>query len=189
MLPKRSPYVHLLEEDETFRRWFENAQRGSQTYAAVCFRRIGNICKEYGTTPSDLARKNQKEVTTFLIDVVSMLEARGNAGSLIESYIKALKWWLTFNDIELVGEIKVDGVSETRTLVNERTPSQQELNQILNGADLREKVAIMFIAACGGRIEILGMYKGDDGLRVRDLPEMEVEVPQGACISRMCPQS
>ena len=107
MLPKRLPYVHLLHEDETFRRWFENAQRGSQTYAAVCFRRIGNICKEYGTTPSDLARKNQKEVTTFLIGVVSMLEARGNAGSLIESYIKALKSWLSFNDIVVTKKIRM----------------------------------------------------------------------------------
>lgn len=119
MLPKSSPYAHLLE-DETFRRWYENAERGSVTYARVCFRRIGNVCREYGIKPADLASKNPKEVTSFLLDVVSMLEARGNAGSLIESYLKAIKSWLTFNDIVVTKKIRIPYTPNRMDLVLSR---------------------------------------------------------------------
>ncbi|MDG7030730.1 MAG: hypothetical protein JRN64_03355 [Nitrososphaerota archaeon] len=37
MFPSRSPYAHLLEEDENFRRWYENTGRGSPTTAAISY--------------------------------------------------------------------------------------------------------------------------------------------------------
>jgi hypothetical protein len=176
VLPKRSPYVHLLEEDETFLRWYENAKRGSQTYASVCFRRIGNICREYATTPSDLARKNPKEVTSFLIDMVSMLEARGNAGTLIESYIKALKSWFSFNDIVVTKKIRIPYTPNKYE--NEKTPSPDELNRILNHADLRAKAACSLIAFSGIRPEVMGTIYGADGLKLGDFPELEFHIAQ-----------
>lgn len=174
-MARKRRYAHLLEDPQV-NRWYLNVARGSVITADVCVRRFGSFSQEKGISPAQFATSmNHDAVFNLLLDTVTDMQSKGYAGSHIESVVKSVKSWLKFNHIELVGEIKVDGVSETRTLVNERTPSQQELNQILNGADLREKVAIMFIAACGGRIEILRMYKGDDGLRVRDLPEMEVD--------------
>jgi hypothetical protein len=78
--PGNSSYAHPLEDDATFRRWYENAERGSVTYAPFCFRRIGSIGREYGIKLADLVAKNSKEVTSFLLDMVSMLEARGTLG-------------------------------------------------------------------------------------------------------------
>ena len=174
-MPRKRRYAHLLDDPQV-NRWYLNVARGSIITADVYLRRFGSFCEEKGVTPARFATKTSHDaIFNLLLDTVTEMQSKGYAGSYIESVIKSVKSWLKFNHVELVGEIKVDGVEEAPTLVNERIPSQQELNQILNAADLREKVAIMFIAACGGRIEILGTYRGDDGLRVRDLPEMEVD--------------
>lgn len=175
-MARKRRYAHLLEDPQV-NRWYLNVARGSVITADVYLRRFGSFCEEKEMNPAQFSTKmNHDAIFNILLDTVTDMQSKGYAGSYIESVIKSVKSWLKFNHIELVGEIKIDGVSETPTLVNERTPSQQELNRILNGADLREKVAIMFIAACGGRIEILGTYRGDDGLRVRDLPEMEIDI-------------
>jgi hypothetical protein len=77
-------------------------------------------------------------VTSFLIDMVSTLEARGNAGTLIESYIKALKSWFSFNDIVVTKKIRIPYTPNKYE--NEEIPSPDELNRILNHADIRKIV-------------------------------------------------
>jgi hypothetical protein len=109
------------------------------------------------------------------------MEKEGYAGSYTESVVKSVKSWLQFNHIVLVGRIRIRATRETLTLVEEKVPSQQELGRILNAAGLREKVAIMLVAAGGGRIEILGNYDGVDGLRLRDFPEV-IATPLSASV-------
>lgn len=174
MAPRRSPYAHLLQEDEDFRRWYENTRRGSPTTAAVRFRRIGHVCRAYGTTPAALARMSPREATSFLIDVVSMCEGRGNAGSLIEDYVKSLKSWFLFNDVEVAAKrIRIPDTGNRYE--NERPPSPDELNRIFNCADLRARAAVSLMAFAGVRPGVLGDFRGTDGLRVADLPELEVD--------------
>jgi hypothetical protein len=36
-------------------------------------------------------------------------------------------------------------------------------------------VASVFVAHCGVRIEVLGNYQGNDGLRIADLPDLQIE--------------
>lgn len=50
-----SPYYHLLEEDDNFRRWVESLERGSIMTAAVYFRRVGYICTDLKVEPKDVA--------------------------------------------------------------------------------------------------------------------------------------
>jgi hypothetical protein len=100
------------------------------------------------------------------------MEKDGYAGSCTESVVKSAKSWLQFNNIVLVGRMKIRGTEEAPTLIEKKVPSQEELGRILNVAGLREKVAVMLVAAGGGRIEILGNYDGSDGLRLRDFPEV-----------------
>jgi len=46
--------------------------------------------------------------------------------------------------------MRIRGTEKTPTLVEEKVPSQQELGRIPNVAGLREKVAIMLVAAGKG---------------------------------------
>jgi len=51
-------------------------------------------------------------------------------------------------------------------------PTNDELRRILDMADARAKVAISTIAFGGTRLEALGSFRGDDGLELRDFPEL-----------------
>ena len=166
-------YGYLLEDPQV-RRWYDNIARGSRVTCEVYLRKLGWFLNEKGMTNQELLQKSPDDLFNLLLDLVSEMEKKGHAGSYIESVVKAVKAWLVFNHIELVGKIKVRGTEETPTLVDEQVPSQAELNSILNAATLRGKVAVVMVATMGCRFEVLGNFDGSDGLRVRDLPEMSV---------------
>jgi hypothetical protein len=71
--------------------------------------------------------------------------------------------------------LKIKGAEETPTLKHEKVPTKDELRKIFLSGDKRARVACVLVAHSGLRIEVLGNYLGDDGLRVRDLPEMEIK--------------
>ena len=61
------------------------------------------------------------------------------------------------------------------TLRNERTPTPEELRRIFLSGDKKARTACVLTAHCGLRPVTLGNYRGTDGLRVRDFPEMRIE--------------
>jgi hypothetical protein len=54
-------------------------------------------------------------------------------------------------------------------------PTKDELKKIFLSGDKKARVASALVAHSGLRIKTLGNYQGDDGLRIRDVPEIEVE--------------
>jgi len=63
----------------------------------------------------------------------------------------------------------------TPTLTKERVPTQDELRRIFLAASSRERVAAALMAHAGLRPETLGNYRGTDGLRLSDLPDVVVK--------------
>ncbi len=171
---ERSPYKQLLEDDQ-FRLWIENLERGSVITASEYFKRIGHICDRFGITPSKLAEMDEKTAGNFLLQVVSHFEGRGCAGTYTKNYARTLRSWWSFNNIEVRKKIRIRGANESSKYENERVPMPEELEKILNVADIRAKVACTLVGFCGFRLEVLGDYLGDDGLKVADLPEMVIE--------------
>jgi len=170
---KKQKYGALLS-DVDIRRWYENVGRGSKVTADVYLRRLGNFCEAHGLTPRELAAKSEKRIYDLLMDHVSSEEKRGHAGSYIQSTIKALKSWLAHNGRELKRKIKISGTQDTPSLKDERIPTKEELRRIFLSAGKKARVASALVAHSGLRIETLGNYFGDDGLRIKDLPEMVV---------------
>jgi len=173
-MTRRAKYAFLLE-DADVRRWYRNVARGSQVTADVYLRRLGAFCSHFGLTPKRLVSLGRDEIYNLLLDYVSDLEAAGRAGSYIESALKAVKSWLAHNDLEVKRKIKIKGVRDTPTLRNERTPTPEELRRIFLSGDKKARVACVLMAHSGLRPVTLGNYRGTDGLRVRDFPEMTVE--------------
>jgi hypothetical protein len=118
---------------------------------------------------------SESQLYDMFLDAVSKMEREGRSGSYIHSNVKAVKSWLLHNRIEIKGRIKIKGVQDTPTLKDERVPTKNELKRIFLAGDEKARVAAAIIAQCGLRIEALGNYLGDDGLRVRDLPELVVK--------------
>jgi hypothetical protein len=170
----RSPYVYLLD-DADFRRWFQNVRRGSVVTAHEWLRRIGYIHKRFGKSPKEIASLSSRDAARFLLDIVTALEEEKRSGSYISNCVKPVKSWLEFNGVSVVQRIKIPGRSELVRVGDEVPPSPEELGKILNAADLRAKAACALVAFSGVRLEVLGNYLGDDGLEVRDLPELTVQ--------------
>lgn len=101
-------YARYLE-DENVRRWHQNLGRGSLITANVYFRRLGNFCDSRGVSPHDLASLTEKQAYDLLLDVVTELEKAKLAGSYIESILKSVKSWLSFNGVEVRRKIQIRG--------------------------------------------------------------------------------
>jgi hypothetical protein len=161
-------------ENPDVRRWFENTARGSRITADVCLRRLGSFCESNKITPNKFAYLPERELHNILMDYVSAAEKKGYAGNYINSTLKALKSWLAHNNREVKVKIKIKGIEETPTLKDERVPTLNELKRIFLSGDSKARTSCVFVAHSGLRLQTLGDYTGQDGLRIKDLPELKI---------------
>jgi integrase len=77
--------------------------------------------------------------------------------------------------VQLQQKIKIKGRGDTVKYSDEKPPTPDELQRIFNVADIRSKAAISLMAFSGLRIEVLGSFLGDDGIKLQDLPEMTID--------------
>jgi integrase len=171
-MPRRKKYSALLEKED-IRRWYDNMARGSQVTTDVYLRRLGNFCQKNETTPQELLSLSEEDLHNLLLDTVTMME-KSYAGSYIQSVIKAVKSWLAHNGVDIKRQIKIRGAEDTPTLRDERVPTNDELRRIFLSGDKKTRTASVLVAHTGMRIKTIGNYQGNDGLRVRDIPEMEI---------------
>jgi hypothetical protein len=115
-----------------------------------------------------------RKIEDFLMDYVTAHEKK-YAGSYLQTTVKVVKSWLNHNDVELRHKIKIRGANETPTLKDERVPTKEELHRILLSASKQARVASILLAHAGLRPETIGDYQGQDGLTIRDLPELKID--------------
>jgi len=96
------------------------------------------------------------------------------AGSYIVRFKKVLQSWLSYNYLEIKFKLNIAREYDSPTLMNEKEPSKEELDKILRMATPRARVSISLMAFSGLRPGSLGNYVGTDGLRIGDLPELEM---------------
>jgi len=165
----------IFLENKAVSRWYDNVARGALSTANVYVRRLQAFCDSMGVTPEKLCELNEEDVYHLILDFVTKEEKRGKAGSFITHTLKSVKSWLGFNGIIISRKINVKGARKTPTIRDEKTPNQEELHKIFLAGDHRARACCALIAHSGVRIGVLGNYLGDDGLRVKDFPEMVIE--------------
>jgi hypothetical protein len=172
-MTKKAIHQALLQ-DKIIKRWYNNNVQGSRATADVYLRQLGLFCARHNLTPQDLAKMSPNDIYGLLVDYIEQ-HGKDFAGSYMKTTVKVVKSWLKENDIEIKKDIKIKGSNLTPTLKNERPPSQDELRQIFLAATPTTRVSCALMAHSGFRPEVLGHYHGDDGLRVKDFPEMEIK--------------
>lgn len=161
---------NLLSNSDV-RRWFDNLARGSRATGDVWLRRLRAFCTQTGTTPKELARLKQRLLRDLFLDFISSEERRGSSGPYIAHTVAVAKSWLRFNDVTPPSGLKIRGSDRVR---EETALSPEQVRRIMNIATPRERVAVALMSQAGVRPEVLGDYLGEDGLRIRDLPELSV---------------
>ena len=175
-MPKKGESPRFeIKKDKDVERWYKNRARGSMATADNYTRVLSRFCEHHGTTPKGFIAMKNKDRTDLVSDYIDELISQKKAPSYVGVYYKVLKSWLEFNGKELGRKITIPNANRRPTLENVTIPSQDQLRRVLNIANARERTAIAFIAFSGLRPEVLGSYKGDDGLRFCDLPEIKVK--------------
>ncbi len=170
----------LLLEDPDIRRWYDQLALGSELTAEERLRILGRFCELQRTTPQGLVALGKdpdggrRALEDQLMDFVARLRREGKSPGYVEQYIKAVKSWLLHNEVALVRRIRIGDTKATPTLEGERIPTKEELHGALMAASERGKVVIALCAFSGLRPEVLGNHHGTDGLRLKDLPDLEI---------------
>ena len=174
-----------LLNDPSIRRWHSNNKKGSWVRADVYLRSLSRFCFGYAKmNPNEFVRLPLEEMENMTIDFVDSMEVALNpktgrkySPGYIESYVKAIRSWADWNKKTLVRKIKISNLTKTPpTLENERVPTPDELRRVLYAVttSLRTRVSIVIMAFSGARPEVQGNHEGNDGLRIRDLPELQI---------------
>jgi len=168
------PCKELLSDDEVAS-WYANLKEGSELTADIYLRRLNRYCEEFGTTTQALAAMNSKDAYKLLVNAVRGFRLRGLAGSSISVYIKTLRSWFLHNDIVIAKKVRIDGAGSTPTLRSEQTPEPYVLHSVWKFCDERQAALVACLAFTGFRPHVFGNHRGSDGLRLEDLPELEVD--------------
>jgi hypothetical protein len=167
-----------LLKDPDIRRWYNNIREGSQITADTSIRRLGLFCEFLKKSPGDLLDLSDKERNDLLVDFVSAFrnhDGKEKSGSYIQALLKPVRSWYAFNGISVTRKVKIKGTNTRPSLKNERVPTQDQLKNIFLAGDSRERLACAIMAFSGVRPQVLGNYTGSDGLRVSDIPDMEIK--------------
>jgi len=168
-------YQELLKDPE-LKNWNENIKAGSIITGDVYLRTLGLYCKLNNTDPRKILEdaKEGKLKKDFMV-FVRKLENEGKAGSYIVRFKKVISSWVKFNDISLdLRSVRIKEASRNPTVEDERVPTQEELSKIITVSSLRGRVSIALMAFSGLRPETIGNFKGTDGLKLSDLPELRI---------------
>jgi hypothetical protein len=177
-MPTNAKWYGLYQNNRDFRLWFDNLARGSPTTAIesarVLYRSLGIIKLDLDQL-TNLIKTDRDGFEKKLMEFVSAQEKEGYAPGTIHAYTKTFRSWASWHGQALVRNIKISNPSRTPTLDNEQVPTPQQVNDIRSAASLRGRVCVDVVAYGGTRLEVLGHQHLHDGLKLGDLPELDLE--------------
>ncbi len=168
-----------LLKDPDIQRWFNNLARGSIITAEERLRRLGRFCNQAGLTPRTLVeskRTDSEGFEKFIMDFVDQSFARGDKPTQVKNNLVTVKSWLAHFGLKVESRIKLPAID----YIDEVVPSKEELASILRNCDSRARVIASLTAYSALRPGSMGNYLGNDGLRLKDLPELRIDGDQVA---------
>lgn len=177
-MPTKARWYPLYVEDEEFKLWFDNQARGNPSTAVENARVLYRYLKIKDKSLSKLTDEIKADRDRFekhLVGFVGELEEKGYAPGYIDNYLKALRSWANWQGVKLVRKIKVSNRNHTPTLEDEQVPTIQQIKDFRSSASLRGRICVGAVAYGGLRPEVLGHQRYEDGLKLGDLPELNLK--------------
>ncbi|GIU71364.1 MAG: hypothetical protein KatS3mg003_0843 [Candidatus Nitrosocaldaceae archaeon] len=186
-IPRISKKEQFLKDPDV-KRWFDTLAYNSYLNADVMARRLRLFCEKTDILPDDivrLARKDQIALRNIILDFINRLNLEGKSREYQRGFIKAIKSWLRYWDLDIPKSIKVKN-APSEISNRERVPDEDEYTDVINRADIRARVMIALISKAGLRLQVLGNYNGTDGLRLKDMPDIQVINGKAICKQYPC---
>ena len=159
----------MTDADPDVKRWVLNLR--SDSTKRIYSESLLRFTEYANKTPKQIVQSFQTDKKTAedqLTDFILSLRNQFTPKS-VHNHLVAVKSWLLHNDIEVRRKIYCGNTKTAPTIENESQPAPEELNRILEHADLRGKSFVSLIGFAGLR------PKTATGIILRDLPELIIE--------------
>ncbi|MDH2901840.1 MAG: hypothetical protein PXY39_12805, partial [archaeon] len=175
---KTSELKELFLKDEKVEVWYKDLEEGSKSTAENYFLWLSKYCQDRELNPLELAKEAKKDIGKAQDKLQKYIQSlKDSAPKSRGLALSAVKSWLVANDIIIQRHIKIKNIRTTPTIVDEKVPTSQELETILDYADIRTKSAISLIAFAGIRPNALSKLTIGDLIDFKINPETKkVEV-------------
>jgi hypothetical protein len=178
---ERQAHLATLRADRDIQAWLKD-HRSTHT-AEVQLVQFELFCRRTGATPADLvalgrAQRKSPEVKDRGLShlVQKWVDSERKAGrpdSYVATNWAAVRSWLKFNEAAPQWAPKLR-VRRGTTLGDETVPNPRELGRILSVLNSRDRVIALCMAHAGLRPGVLGNRYETSGLRLRDLPDLDI---------------
>lgn len=166
-----------------YRRWFDSMSKKSPQRAGVYHRTVSRFCIALKITPWEYSRLSLRKMEDILMDHVSRMERTINSKTgeeysqkYIEKFVDSVKSWAEWNGKKFQRKIIIGPTNYTPVSMRERIPTQEEMSRVLYASTtpLRTRVIIAGTGHGGLRFMSYGDFRGTDGLRLKDFPELKI---------------
>lgn len=165
-----------LVDDPLVRSWHEAVSLRSELSADVNTRKLSLFLERVNLTPATLvsaAREEPDRLRDLLVRYAKELQKEGRLNTYIAKTLDGVRAFLHHHRVAFDQFPKLTIIAG-ESLRDERTPTPEELRAILAALSVRGKVIALLLAHSGLRPGVIGTYKAENGLKLRDLPELEV---------------
>jgi integrase len=163
--------------DRTIRSWHEERSLRSALSADVDVRKLSLLLERIKLTPEgvvQLAKDDPDALRAGLVRYATDLKRRGRLDTYIAKTFSGLKSYLAYRHVTFDGFPRLEQVAGA-SIANERVPTPEELGRVLQRLSLRGRTVALFMAHSGLRPQVLGGYRGEKGLTLGDLPELDLD--------------
>ncbi|MGA9838888.1 MAG: hypothetical protein WBF81_02555 [Thermoplasmata archaeon] len=158
------------------RTWASELSLRSKLTSESRVRTLGRFCADSGLGPLELARRATADPAAFralLSEYAAAQKNRHRTAIYIRKVFDVLRAWLEYRGVAFTGFPKL-GARTGETLEHEAVPTPDDLRRLLGALSPRGRLCALLMAHAGLRPGVLGNVDGTDGLRLGDIPELDL---------------
>lgn len=168
-----------LLDNKRVGRWYKNLEVRSTITANVYLRNLGLWLEYLDKDPESIIEFAQGDFEEFkgsIADQIRKMEREGKQGAYISTSMKPLISYLKFHNVNVKLSLNIKNENRNLNTEKEIVPSKDQLSAVLRvSKNLRDRAAISLMAFSGLRPVSIGNDEGNDGLRLGDIEDLDLD--------------
>ena len=177
----KSKYGNLRQNNPKLAEWHDYIYRNKSPKSADNMLR--NIClfsERMNIQPDHILDLSQSgELEGIFEKFMKQMQTAHKMGSYIGKYKHAINSFLKYHHKGNAKKIQAEILNENKSSKynGEKIPSKNDLQRVLEKATPRGRVIIALMSFSGLRPESIGNYRGNDGIKLKDLSGLDISDP------------